>query len=344
MDNTTDNTTETPRDALKPSTTQAAADTDSTAHRLAADVVAVARRLGVPHKNIDAVRKMIDGPYRPFFEEGPDAYVQLRAARKGTGAAAHHQLNFRAELFCPAGKHGQKMRRVLADALARQPQSAQRAFLSEMAGRFPSVSAAVDFDPARGLVKLWQFPGACTVDALAGLESSPRSLQRYLPFLKSHGFQRVFCTGVDLVKRSMNVYFDLREGGSAPNIRKIFEDLGLAPPTDEARLAYLAGYGSFTMTLRWDAAECERVCFYINPILSPIPGDLAAFMDACALPHSDGANVSAQHPQNSQFVSCSYGRDASSCYLKQESDWRGSYYELLGRVGEAGALPPASAS
>lgn len=132
----------------------------------------------------------------------------------------------------------------------------------------------------------------------------------------------------------MNVYFHMHEAGpkDAKDVAAIFRDLGLAQPPQD-KLEYFAGDGSFTVTIRWDRKEFERVCVYVMPLTATMPDDMLSFMETCWLPNKDASAV--KH-SNSCFVSCSCGKDPESNYFKQESDYHGSYLDLLGRVAELG--------
>jgi hypothetical protein len=227
-------------------------------------------------------------------------------------------------------------------------------YLQNVLRAFPTCAVAADFDPLHGLVKLWHF-GCYTFDQLCDLCDGPEAMSNYRPFFERHCFSRVFCTGIDLKKRSMNVYFNLREGGAkgVEDVHQMFSDLGFDAPGDQHILKYITGPGSFAMTFRWNSAECERICFYVvpqawndreEPAASPrIPSSIASFMDDCALPHADDREREGEqnctwrhkpsciHPANSCFVSCSFAKTVGSLYFKHESDWLNSYHEFLGR-------------
>mmetsp|Transcript_58549 Transcript_58549/g.106672 ORF Transcript_58549/g.106672 Transcript_58549/m.106672 type:complete len:329 (+) Transcript_58549:44-1030(+) len=307
------------------------------------DVARVSAQHGV-RCDLSAVRgAVVDNA--PFFT--PDSYIQLRLARKvNSMGELKHQLNFRTEVFSGPGDH--RAVGLLRCALASveeipgvnacQDKGVARQYLHEVLDAFPTCAVAADFDPAVGLVKLWHF-GACTADQLCKLPNTPRALAAYLPFFQKHGFSQIFCTGVDLEKLSMNIYFNAREGGRKDGkaVLAMFHDLGFDQPSDEAMLAYITGPGSFAMTLRWDSDSCERVCFYIVPPLQDtMPPCIRAFMDECGLPcwhkeHPEESERFAAHPMNSCFVSCSFSKQLAGMYFKQESDWQNSYHELLGR-------------
>lgn len=206
--------------------------------------------------------------------------------------------------------------------------------LLEVIDAFPPCATAVDFDPREGLVKLWHFGCSFTVKELAALPNAPPALGAHLPFFAAHGFSRVYCCGIDLKRASMNVYFQMHEGGpkSVKEVGAMFRDLGLAQPPQD-KLEYFAGQSCFTITARWDRKEFERVCVYVVPLTAPIPDDMLEFMDACWLPNQ---SMSAVKHGNSCFVSCSCGKDAASNYFKQESDYHGSYLGLLTRVAQTG--------
>lgn len=203
-----------------------------------------------------------------------------------------------------------------------------------VARRFPTCSVAQDFDPLKGLVKLWHF-GRLNVGELCGMEEAPRALRRYAEFFDTYDFCRVFCVGIDFTG-SMNLYFKLHETISkdAQTVSRMFDALGLDQPSAE-RLHFCAGPGSFAMTLRWDAEEYERVCFYVvsSSENAQTHEEVAAFVDAVApLPvfKCGGEALMVGAPHNNCFSSISFGRNGAT-YFKLESDFFNSYYNLLDR-------------
>jgi len=297
-------------------------------------VTSVAKRHKIPYDE-QAIAATLSR-HAAFFTLSADHFVQLRIARKGIAATTNDdvhdnvcQLNYRAEVVSEdAGA-------MLLDAMAawedegagRNDGGAMRRYMQGVVRDFDTCASAVDGDPSLGAVKFWQF-GNCTVEQLAALPEAPDALRAHLKFFSKHGLVRVVCTGVDMVKRSMNVYFDLQEGGKEPaevRIRSIFTDLGFEHP-DDATLRYLTGRGAFATSLTWDSEKCERVCFYMTPSTISMPPRIRSFMDDCSLPSLRESNVCC----NSAFVSCSFGKASSDAYLKQESDWHGEYYRMLG--------------
>lgn len=294
---------------------------------LARNVAHTADRFGVPRATDAQILKMIE-QHADFFSGDSDTTIQLRVARKSAAGKYRHQLNFRSELVSNKSE--------VLRATMKQIKTAGIGpkHLLEVVDAFPPCATAVDFDPKDGLVKLWHFGCSFTVKELAALPNAPPALAAHLPFFATHGFSRVFCCGVDLKRASMNVYFHMHEGGpkDAKDVATMFRDLGLAQPPQD-KLEYFAGDGSFTVTLRWDRKTFERVCVYVVPLSAPMPKDMLEFMETCWLPNKD---ASAMKHSNSTFVSCSCGKDPASNYFKQESDYHGSYHDLLGRVAQLG--------
>jgi len=259
--------------------------------------------------------------YAPFFF-GPSSYVQLRIARKGANKT---QLNYRGEVFSPEAQE------LLEKQLL--PGCQLCSFLGNVMHQLNTCATAVDGDAGAGVCKLWQ-AGNYSINELAEVDGCPPALATYLPFFAKHGMARVYFTGIDLQKRSMNCYFSLRESGrkSRADILEIFTDLGFAPPSDEDVLDCLLSRGSFAMTLSWDSEVCERACFYMmNASTNQLPNEWKNFALECTLPHEHGLSA-ADVNMNSCFVSCSFGRREEDQYLKQESDWHGDYLELLSKI------------
>ena len=175
-------------------------------------------------------------------------------------------------------------------------------------------ASAVDGDPLNGTVKLWQ-SGSYSIDELAGVTGCPPALQNYLPFFREHNFSRVYFTGIDFCKRSMNVYFNLRENGmkSEDDVLRIFDDLGLCPPSCADVLSHLTGPGAFAMTLSWDEEHCKRVCFYMEFVSAKlVPVEWRKFYLKHVRPHESNDACSeeeraADWGQNSCFLSSSFG-------------------------------------
>ena len=294
---------------------------------LAKNVAQTADRFGVTRATDDQILKMIE-QHTDFFSGDKDTTVQLRVARKPTTKGYRHQLNFRSELVSnKSDVLRATMKRAKVTGIGPK-------HLLEVVDTFPPCATAVDFNPKDGLVKLWHFGCSFTVKELAALPNAPPALGAHLPFFAAHGFSRVFCCGIDLKRASMNVYFHMHEAGpkDAKDVAAMFRDLGLAQPPKD-KLEYFAGDGSFTVTMSWDRKEFERVCVYVIPLTATMPDDMLGFMDTCWLPNKDASAV--KH-SNSCFVSCSCGKVPESNYFKQESDYHGSYLDLLGRVAELG--------
>jgi len=182
-----------------------------------------------------------------------------------------------------------------------------------------------------------------SLSPLLQVDGLPESLRGNIDVCQKHHMSRVYCIGIDLTKKTLNVYFNLGEGKSTNDILDMFRDLEFQPPSDAATLDFLSGQGAFAMTLQWNQPKCERVCFYMafSSSMDTLPGALKSFTDDCALPHAgDGdATTGRGVHDNSCFVSISFGRTLKDQYYKLESDWRSSYLELLWKVSHQ---PPAT--
>lgn len=168
----------------------------------------------------------------------------------------------------------------------------------------------------------------------SGHPNTLQALSNYLDYLDRHGFSRVYFTGVDLLKRSMNVYFSLQENGckTKEQVRAVLRELNFAVPNDEEVIEYMLGCGSFAMTLSWDEPECKRCCFYVlTTSQDRMPAAWSTFARDATLPHESAPDGDTGN-LNSCFVSCSFGHHEQDQYLKQESDWHGDYLELLHKI------------
>jgi hypothetical protein len=81
-----------------------------------------------------------------------------------------------------------------------------------------------------------------TVKELVEMPSSPPPIKNLMPFFDKYGYSKIICTGIDLTKGSMNVYFFMHEGGvkDEATITSMFEELNLATPSQDI-LSYIKG-------------------------------------------------------------------------------------------------------
>lgn len=289
-------------------------------------VVSTCTSLNIAHDE-SVIREATRGC--PLLAGTSDVYVQFRVAQK----ADHRGLNWRVEKFADERSALVSEFEGLLTSAAELAECESHTFMTAVAQRFPTCSIAQDFDPLKGLVKLWHF-GRLNASDLCAMEEAPRALRRYAEFFQSFDFCRVFCVGIDF-SGSMNLYFKMHETTSkdAATVSRMFDGLGLKQPSEE-RLRFCSGPGSFAMTFRWDAEEYERVCFYIvsGSENAQTHEEVAAFVNATPLPvfKSGGEALMVGAPHNNCFSSISFGRDGAT-YFKLESDFFNSYYSLLDR-------------
>ena len=95
-----------------------------------------------------------------------------------------------------------------------------------------------------------------TLDLVNKCASAPPTLKNVKPILEKFGYSKVICTGIDLTKGSMNLYFFMHEGGvkDEATLISLFDDLNLKCPSKDI-LKYITGSGnsgSFAITLGWN--------------------------------------------------------------------------------------------
>lgn len=202
--------------------------------------------------------------------------------------------------------------------------------ISELGATFPTIGLGVDFEPSKGLVKLWHF-GRYTVQDLLKLTHMPETLPQFISIISQYGLSRVYCTGVDYEKDSINLYFLWSESGKKKkqHVISILQALGFPLPEDSV-LESSSRAGCFAATFSCVTSKLERVCFYIpylwhnTELFEKEP--FTTHLKEHVLPTvvEDGASDS--------FVGCSIGKDGMGnldFYMKLETDYFNSYFFFL---------------
>lgn len=293
--------------------------------QLVSDIIATASKFQIPVSEAK-IRESVTQYQTAFFTPNENTFVQFRVAKKPKGKEMIHQLNWRSEVWINSDEDAKN----LLKSVRQTPHSEKPAtrdvglLIDELTEKFPTRSIALDFDPLQGMVKLWHF-GRHKVEDMFSLSHVPPAVAKYRDFFQTHDFFRVFCTGVDFEKESMNIYFMFRENhGKGKNaVTAILNELKFELQS-ESIISYIATHCSaFALTFSWTKDTVERICFYSS---SEGPAAFAAedkrFVE-------QPLESRAELPMS--FVGCSFGGDF---YTKLETDYYNSYYEFLQRTVE----------
>lgn len=221
---------------------------------LTQDLISAARLTEAAYSEA-AIRRVL----RTFEDGFVRRSVQIRTT---THAVGRRDLCFR-YLDLETGRHPHDVA-VAAGELAPSDHPSF-AWLPRLEERFRALGYGADCEAQRGLVKVWTFlAGAHEPRAFLDLPQPPRGLRGSLPLLREIHLDAVTIVGVDHVQRSTNLYFrPPRASHGGPDLlTRACERLGFAAPS-EAAVAHAARAGCIGVTYGWDAAEVERVCFYV---------------------------------------------------------------------------------
>jgi len=253
-------------------------------------------------------------------------YIQFRVAKKND----LHQFNWRSEYYQPDMNTPEVLQKIFTlqkDAPGVQGKVNTNLIISELGRNFPTVGLGVDFEPSRGLVKLWHF-GRHTVQDMIKLEHVPKAVAQFIPIISKFGLSRVYCTGVDYEKDSMNLYFLWSESGKKKkkDVIGVLKALDFPPPAENI-IESCKKASCLAVTFRCDTDKIERVCFYIPHLwqnteyLEKEP--FTSHIQEHILP------TVVEDSASDSFVGCSIGKDSLGnldFYMKLESDYFNSYF------------------
>lgn len=150
--------------------------------------------------------------------------------------------------------------------------------LSDVQGRCPIDSYGVDFGIVGGFTKTWlYFPGDRKqgLSTLADIPSMPRGLAENISIFPRHGLgDKASLIGIDYQHKSVNVYFTglPDECGEAKTVLSMFREIGLPDPNEQMLKLSQKAFAIY-VTLSWDSAKIERICFAIltaDPMALPV--------------------------------------------------------------------------
>jgi 6-linalyl-2-O,3-dimethylflaviolin/7-geranyloxy-5-hydroxy-2-methoxy-3-methylnaphthalene-1,4-dione synthase len=151
--------------------------------------------------------------------------------------------------------------------------------LSDIQGRCPIDTYAIDFGVIGGFTKIYSFfPPSDSQDLskLAGIPSMPCGLAENIDLFARYGMgEKASCVGIDYADRTANIYFT---GTSAEcferhNVLSMLSETEQPGPSEQMLKLAEAGFGVY-VTLNWDSPKIERICFAAitaDPMTLPIP-------------------------------------------------------------------------
>ncbi|RII13466.1 Aromatic prenyltransferase CloQ [Streptomyces sp. YIM 130001] len=163
----------------------------------------------------------------------------------------------------------------------------------------------IDCGVAGGFKKLYaQFMNdPQSVDRLAGIPSVPDAVAANAGFFARYGLTDVVLMGVDLRRRTMNLYFQLPPSIAgdvdADDVRSMLSEVGVEYP-DEQMVQYATKSYRIYTTLSWDSSDIRRISFAPRPsrdldpnrLPAELPSGVEKFMTAAPYTY-DGPRVNA---------------------------------------------------
>lgn len=300
--------------------------------RLAGDLIAAAELTGVEYSQ-EAIQRVL----RRFEDGFLRRSVQIRTTTHPIG---RRELCFR-YLDLESGRHPLS---IAVDSGELVPtEHPVFGWLRRLEERFPPLGYGADFEVRHGLAKIWTFlAGAHEPRALLELPQMPRAFRSSLALLRELHLESVTIVGVDYLRRSINLYFRPSHASHhGPElVTRACARLGFAAPSERAQ-AHAARTGCIGFTYGWDAAEIERICFYVAGFRRDEVPDHHPHLRAYA------AVVPAFAADPRFILGWSHGRGGS--YLKLEDDYTGDVTEVfrvsmgVPRVAYTGATRRADA-
>jgi len=282
--------------------------------------------------SVDVIKNAVELFEKPFFSSFNNSYIQFRVAKKSsTPSQFIHELNWRSEVLTETSEEAKSLlsqvlsiRNKLNHSFSSPSSKKEHSCLiEELCNTFPTNSIALDFDPSKGLSKIWHF-GRCNVIDMLNLVHISPFVKKYENFFKKYDFHKVYCCGIDLEKESMNIYFMFTEtrGKSQEDVLTILEQLNFVKPPSVEILSFIANFcTAFAMTFSWANENVERICFYCA---RDGPASLAK-----EFPQFVSHPLPSRETSPKSFVGCSFGKEF---YTKLETDYINHYYDFLDKM------------
>lgn len=142
------------------------------------------------------------------------------------------------------------------------------ALLSDIGEHCSIDSYGIDFGVVRGFKKIWLVlprDDLQRVSNLAGVPSMPRSLGENIDFFARHNLgDTAGLLGIDYRNKTVNVYFGEQpaECFKPETIRSMIREIEQAEPSEQMLRLGQRAFGIY-VTLNWDSAKLERICFAV---------------------------------------------------------------------------------
>ncbi|MFE6894345.1 aromatic prenyltransferase [Streptomyces sp. NPDC057694] len=141
--------------------------------------------------------------------------------------------------------------------------------LADIRERVPVSEYFIDGGVSAGFSKIYaHFPfDPLTLEQLAAVPSMPRAVAENVGLFARHHLHQAAMIGIDYRRRTVNLYFAglPAEFGEAENILSLQRELGLPRP-DAEHLAFAQRSFRVYVTLSWDSARVERICYAPAPV------------------------------------------------------------------------------
>ncbi|MFD5453058.1 aromatic prenyltransferase [Streptomyces sp. NPDC003470] len=230
-------------------------------------------------------------PVLSAYAETFDHDATVVAFRVATGKRHIGELDCR---FTTHPTHRDPYALALSNGLTPRTDHPVGALHSALQERLPVDSHGIDFGVVGGFKKIYSFltPDALQdVQALIGIPSMPRSLAANRDFLTRHGLDdRVGVVGIDYPHRTVNVYFNdvPAECFEPGTIRAMLRESGFVEPSEQMLELGTSAFGLY-VTLSWDSARIERICYAVTTTdLQTLPVRVAPEIEkfVSSVPHS----------------------------------------------------------
>ena len=201
----------------------------------------------------------------PILSVYGDAIAQAVVAfRVATGARHAGELDCRFSVPADVDPYAV----AVSNGLTARTDHPAGALLSDIRESCPIDSYGIDFGVIGGFKKIWTVfarDDLQAVSKLAGIPSMPHSLGENIGFFARHGLgDRAGLLGIDYRNKTVNVYFGEQpaECFEPETIRSMIREINQAEPSEQMLKLGQRAFGIY-VTLNWDSAKLERICFAV---------------------------------------------------------------------------------
>lgn len=215
-------------------------------------------------------------PILAAYGDGADSLAQsVIAFRLATDARHAGELDCRFTI--PKGVDPYAC--ALSNGLATETDHPVGTLLSDVEGRCPIDTYAIDFGVVGGFTKTYSFfpPGdSQDLAKLAEIPSMPRNLGECIDVFARYGMGgKASCVGIDYPSRTVNIYLTETSAKffERDKVLSVLCETGQPAPSERMLRLAEAGFGVY-VTLSWDSPKIERICFATmatDPAALPVP-------------------------------------------------------------------------